>query len=309
MLPFAPAKAELGVRIYMFYRRKVLLGLLEALNRKVPKTDMQKYLFLVSREQETPSYHFVPYRFGCYSFQADADKRTLAKYGLVKHHDKWALNTEQHFLNRLRLEDHTAVTSVVQRFSRLRGRDLIRYVYHHYPYYAINSEIRDEILNGAEKERVEASRPEPGRACLYTIGYQGQSLEQYLNKLIEQSVAVLCDVRRNAVSMKFGFSKRLLQHACNRTGIDYVHMPELGIESRKRRGLDSPADYGSLFRDYVRTTLTESEEALDSIVHLVRDKERVALTCFEADAEQCHRGCVAAALLDRPDIDHRVFHL
>ena len=67
----------------MFYRRKVLLGLLEALNRQVPKTDMQKYLFLVSREQENPSYYFVPYHFGCYSFQADADKRTLAKYGLM----------------------------------------------------------------------------------------------------------------------------------------------------------------------------------------------------------------------------------
>ena len=24
---------------------------------------MQKYLFLVSREQKNPSYHFVPYRF------------------------------------------------------------------------------------------------------------------------------------------------------------------------------------------------------------------------------------------------------
>ncbi len=67
----------------MFYRRKVLLGLLEALNRQVPGTDMQNYLFLVSREQENPSYHFIPYHFGCYSFQASADKRTLAKYGLM----------------------------------------------------------------------------------------------------------------------------------------------------------------------------------------------------------------------------------
>lgn len=185
----------------MFYRRKVLLGLLEALDRQVLRTHMQTYLFLVSREQENPSYHFVPYHFGCYSFQADADKRTLAKYGLVRHHDKWVRDSQERFLHVLRPEDRTIIRNVVQRFGHVRGRDLVRYVYRNYPYFAINSDIRDEVLNPTEQEKVEASRPAARPARLYTIGYEGQSLEQYLNKLIGQSVTVLCDVRRNAVSM------------------------------------------------------------------------------------------------------------
>ena len=293
----------------MFYRRKVLLGLLEALDRQVPRTDLQKYLFLVSREQEKPSYHFVPYRFGCYSFQADADKRTLAKYGLIRDHDKWVLDSRKRFLHVLKPVDRTAINKVVQSFRQVRGRDLVQYVYRTCPYYAINSNVRDELLDPAELEEVEASRPKGRSARLFTLGYEGQSLEQFLNKLIGQSVAVLCDVRRNPVSMKYGFSKRQLQHACDGLGINYVHMPELGIDSHKRKHLHSRSDYDTLFRDYTDTTLRENDAALDSIVRLVSDNKRVALTCFEADASYCHRGCVANALLAKSDFGHRVVHL
>ena len=270
---------------------------------------MQKYLFLLSREQENPSYHFVPYRFGCYSFQANADKRTLAKYELIKHHDKWVLDSNRQFLHVLRPEDHIAVTKVVQNFRHVRGRELIGHVYRNYPYYAINSEMRHEILTRTEQEKVDGFRPEARFARLYTIGYEGQSLEQFLNKLIGQSVTVLCDVRRNAVSMKYGFSKRQLHRACNAIGIGYIHIPELGIVSHKRRHLESPADYDALFSDYVKTTLMESKDALYSIIQLVHDSQRVALTCFEADVERCHRGCVASALLARSDFNHQVAHL
>ena len=59
------------------------------------RTDLQKYLFLLSQEQERPSYHFVPYRYGCYSFSVNADKRTMTKYGLVKNHKNWVLASQE----------------------------------------------------------------------------------------------------------------------------------------------------------------------------------------------------------------------
>ena len=192
----------------------------------------------------------------------------------------------------------------------MRGGDLVRHIYQTYPYYAINSDIRTEVLDPGEQEKVEASRPTGKPARLFTIGYEGQSLEQFLNKLIGQSVAVLCDVRRNPVSMKYGFSKRQLQHACDRIGIGYVHMPELGIDSQKRRHLKLAIRLRfPCFRDYVKTTLSENKDALDSIIRRVRDHGRVALTCFEADPDQCHRGCVASELRSRADFTYRVAHL
>ena len=293
----------------MLYRRKVLLALLEALGRQVNRTDLQKYLFLLAREQEHPSYHFVPYRYGCYSFNVDADKRALTKAGLVRSHDRWVLTSREDYLANLRPVDREAIRIIVGRFKRLRGRDLVRYVYVAHPYYAINSDILSEILDPAARRKVDAARPRESSPHLFTLGYEGLTLEQFLNKLIENTVSVLCDVRRNAFSMKYGFSKRTLEQACTQSGIRYVHMPELGVESNKRKQLHSQADYASLFRDYGETTLIEHRESLESITRLVDENGRVALTCFEADSAQCHRRCVAEALVASESFRHPVSHL
>ena len=293
----------------MLYRRKVLLALLEELGRQVTRTDLQKYLFLVSREQEHPSYHFVPYRYGCYSFGADADKRALTKSGLVKRHDQWVLTSRGQHLSNLRPEDRTAIRTTVRRFKHLRGRRLVRYVYSAHPYYAINSDILEQILNPAERRRVDAARPRQGPPCLFTLGYEGRTLEQFLNQLIQNTVSVLCDVRRNAFSMKYGFSKRTLDQACDQSGISYIHMPELGVESNRRKQLHSQADYDSLFRKYSETTLIECRESLESIRRLVSENGRVALTCFEADAAKCHRRYVADAVVASDSFAHPVSHL
>ena len=131
----------------MYYRRKILLALLGALNRKVTRTAFQKYLFLVSDEQEKPAYDFVPYRYGCFSFQADADKKTLTKYGYLKDQDHWALSRKQCFLHLLERTDKEAICRIVDRVGNISSRELIHYVYCKHPYYAINSEIRHDILN------------------------------------------------------------------------------------------------------------------------------------------------------------------
>ena len=199
---------------------------------------------------------------------------------------------------------------MVDRVGNLSSQELIRHVYREHPYYAINSEIRHEILNRHEQSRVDSARPAASiPARLFTIGYEGRSLERYLNRLIEENIGVLCDVRRNPVSMKFGFSKRQLQNAVQGLEIAYVHMPELGIESSKRRELNSPEDYQALFKEYAETTLTKSNDALRRIMDMIKTYRRVALTCFEADHESCHRGCVSEALTQRDDFRHRVAHL
>src|SRR5580704_15989121 len=76
----------------LFDRQRVLLELLDALNEPVGSTDFQKLLFLYTREGEpTPSYDFVPYRFGCFSFTSYADKRRLVEQELVEDGETWKL--------------------------------------------------------------------------------------------------------------------------------------------------------------------------------------------------------------------------
>jgi hypothetical protein len=179
-----------------------------------------------------------------------------------------------------------------------RGDALIRKIYLQHPYYATRSEILKRILPAAdEQQKVEEAKPAPQPAGLTTIGYEGRTLEGYLNTLLRDSVTLLCDVRRNPLSRKYGFSKSTLSGACERVGIHYEHLPELGIESEARQDLHTQADYDTLFAKYERDSLPRQTVALEKIEGwILNDNERVALTCYEAQPCQCHRHCVADAL-------------
>lgn len=293
----------------MFYRRKIMLALLEALARPLRAIEIQKFMFLICRSQEKAAYEFIPHRFGCYSFQIESDKRTLQKYEMLEDDGTWTRSLSKGFRDLLKPKDSEILRNVLREFGHLRGMDLVQCVYRQHPYYAINSEIAHKILTKKELEAISAMRPKPASARLFTIGYQGLTLESYLHKLMVNQVRLLCDVRRNPISMKLGFSKKQLATATRAVGISYEHIPELGIESAKRKQLGDDQDYTSLFNDYRETLLQKNGLALDRVMHLISKYQRVALTCFEAHQHQCHRGCVVEALLNRQNFRHRVVHI
>ena len=89
--------------------------------------------------------------------------------------------------------------------------------------------------------------PKGTKTIMFTIGYEGISLEEYLVRLIKNDVKVLVDVRNNPLSMKYGFSKSQLKKYCASLGIKYAHFPEVGIQSDQRQELNSQNDYNKLF--------------------------------------------------------------
>jgi uncharacterized protein (DUF488 family) len=95
-------------------------------------------------------------------------------------------------------------------------------------------------------------------------------------------------VRNNPLSRKFGFSKNNLQKYLDHIGMDYVHLPELGIVSEKRQNLNGDGDYQSLFKDY-KASLPQRKKSLDQVYRLLETRERIALTCFEHEPSHCHR--------------------
>jgi uncharacterized protein (DUF488 family) len=144
---------------------------------------------------------------------------------------------------------------------------------------------------------------------LFTIGYEGISIDAYINRLLENCVKILVDVRRNAYSNKFGFSKKEFQYCLEKIGIKYVHIPELGIESEKRKeaakqdkmnfGLFTTNKTGieELFEDY-RKILPTKQIYINRLLEILRKYRFVAITCFEADYRQCHRHVLAEFLTD-----------
>ena len=293
----------------MYYRRKVVLALLEALGGELTRTDLQKHMLLFTQTQKEPAYDFVPYQYGCYSFSLEADHAPMIRSGLLSAGEAWRKTTRTSYTGALHAEDRDRLCRHREKYGSLRGNELIRTVYLAHPYYATRSKIASDLLDDREQAVVEASRPPKGEPALLTVGYEGRSFEAYLNTILREGVTVLCDVRKNPISRKYGFSKRILKASVEKVGIRYVHIPELGIASGKRQALTSPEAYSTLFDEYERETLPERENELKRIEELVQNGERVALTCFEACPSDCHRSRVSDALAKLPQWNAPVYHV
>jgi len=281
-------------------RQRLLLTLLDSLGGRVGRLDFQKLLFLRCQEEgDSAHYEFVPYKFGAFSFTSYADRRKLVERGLLDAEgDDWTLTPEGKSAVKAAQLLSGSVTKFVGAYRDLRGDALVAETYRRFPYYATRSTIVARVLHGDKRALagIESARPASKRPGIATIGYEGVTLERYLNRLISEGVTILCDVRRNAISRKYGFSKGTLSKACEGVGLQYEHLPDLGIASEKRQSLDTKADYDALFEEYERRHLPKQTAALASIRSWVRDGARVALTCYEHLPQQCHRHCVGEAL-------------
>ena len=284
-------------------RQRTLLALLRAFGCEVGDTDFQKLLFLYGLHRHegggTPPYDFVPHSRGAFSFTARADRDKLVRRGILADGDAWHLTptgtrVAASFANR-----HT--TLFAQRNRDLRGDALVAETYRRSPYHASRSRIADRVLDDdpATRERIAAARSVRAIGPMVTVGYEGRSYEGYFNELLGVGVSRLCDVRRRPVSRKWGFSKRTLADGCRHLGIEYASLPELGIASERRAGLNGASDYNRLLDDYEATTLKTETGTLDRILTWMKAGDRVALTCYERDFRECHRSRVARAIAAR----------
>ena len=276
----------MGAQKPTYKRQQFLLSFVQQIQGGIHATDLQKLVFLYTMETHTSYYDFVPYKFGPYSFQLDEDVHQMCR---------------DRYFTRQWNGIFASGDSDTERYpiAQERSDRLIRKVYEEYPYYAINSEILDRIFSPQEAEKYRDGRKayRHSEQVLFTIGYEGRSIESFENTLIQNDIRVLVDVRNNPYSRKFGFSKSKLQHITETVKIRYIHIPELGIESEHRASLETEADYEDLFAAYART-LPEREWALKDLYSLLQANNRIALMCFERDPNHCHRHVIRDYLMD-----------
>lgn len=261
-----------------YKRQRFLLDFVKQLSTDATTTDLQKLIFLHTTSGYSSYYDFIPYKYGPYSFQLAEDITILRKNGFLVRKDAHIYAHD------------SQVNENIVNIDIKRGDSLIKKVYRNYPYYAINSEIVDRLFSSPELEEIKNGKNKLKQTTqmLFTIGYEGKTIESFINQLIKNDIRVLCDVRKNPISRKFGFSKNKIQHILNTIGIEYVHIPELGIESQKRSSLESISDYKQLFQEY-RLSLSQRKDYLDYVYFLLSNNVRIALMCYEKDPQMCHR--------------------
>ncbi len=277
------------VNILMYYRRKIILALIERFGGALKPTNFQKLLFLFTRMQQKPVFEFVPYRYGPFSFQSMADKQTMTAYGLLKNDKQWVYAGDESFIPQLKPTDRQHLEFLWKQFHASSTDYLLQYTYREYPFYATRSEIAERVLDRESLNKVGMHRPGNCDHKLYTIGYEGITAEAYMNKLYLKNIELLLDVRKNSFSMKYGFSKSRLEGMCEKMDIRFMHIPELGIASDKRKKLKTREDYDRLFDEYQTDTLPNRKNQLENVYALFKQYNRVAITCFEKEHTSCHR--------------------
>ena len=138
---------------------------------------------------------------------------------------------------------------------------------------------------------------------IYSVGYEGLSVAGLVERLRQNRIEELVDVRANPFSRRPGFSKKRLAEALTSAGIIYRHEPLLG---NAFRDVD---DFGTAM-DLMRRHL-ESGEPAEAVARLVSlaDGRRIAVLCLENEQARCHRQTVLeAARTQDPTLDILALH-
>jgi uncharacterized protein (DUF488 family) len=134
-------------------------------------------------------------------------------------------------------------------------------------------------------------------ACkqLYTVGYEGAELADFLATLGKLGIRQIIDIRELPLSRKRGFSKNILADALRQVGIEYLHFKELG-DPKPGRDAARAGDYAGFRKIYHQhLKKTEAQEALAAAAKAAA-RRISCLLCFERDPENCHRTIVSNAL-------------
>ena len=150
-------------------------------------------------------------------------------------------------------------------------------------------------------------------STVYTIGYEGKEIQQFIDLLKNAGIEHLIDVRFSAESQyKPDFNKAILARELERAKIKYTHRPDLGVPYEWQNPYKDGAVPVECLEKYYKWH-TEKEMDFKKFVNEVKDTGKTALMCMEKYArptrEQkiyCHRHILANLILETKEFKERI---
>ena len=137
---------------------------------------------------------------------------------------------------------------------------------------------------------------------IFTIGYEGATVAEFLAALQKAGVERVIDIRAVPNSRRPGFSKTPLRNALAEAGIDYVHLRALGTPADGRAAARAGRK-DELKRIYAgQLELPEAIAETGKMLDLSREKPS-ALLCYERDPAACHRTLLLEALAPDAEVE------
>lgn len=130
---------------------------------------------------------------------------------------------------------------------------------------------------------------------IFTIGYEGSTVSDFIAALKAVGVYRVIDVRALPLSRRPGFSKSPLRASLDEAGIEYVHLKALGTPADGRAAARAGRQ-AELERIYAgQLELPEAIAQSAQMLELAAEKPS-ALMCMERDPAQCHRTLLLKAI-------------
>jgi len=138
---------------------------------------------------------------------------------------------------------------------------------------------------------------------IYTIGYEGATMAEFLAALKAAGVRRVIDVRALPLSRRPGFSKSPLKAALNEVGIEYVHLKALGTPADGRSAARA-GKQKDLERIYAgQLELPEAIVQAEQMRELAAENPS-ALLCYEREPAHCHRLLLLNAVASDAGVTH-----
>lgn len=138
---------------------------------------------------------------------------------------------------------------------------------------------------------------------IFTIGYEGTTVGEFLKALKTAGVERVIDVRALPLSRRPGFSKTPLKAALEEASIEYVHLKALGTPSEGRAAARA-GRHKDLERIYAgQLELPEAMAQSAQMLELAREKPS-ALLCMEREPAHCHRTLLIDAVAANAEVVH-----
>lgn len=147
-----------------------------------------------------------------------------------------------------------------------------------------------------EKKNLWNATREKKSADFFTVGYSGRRIDDFLKAVIDAGVRCVIDVRHMPVSMyKPDFSKSNLTRHLLKVGVEYLHLPDLGVPRDIRSKSIGHSDRNAIWEWYDQYVVQRfCGHNLHRFFNVA--EHPIAFMCTEIDPTSCHRHRLALAL-------------
>lgn len=160
-------------------------------------------------------------------------------------------------------------------------------------------------MSGNPKRNGTASRKKA--TVVYTIGYEGRGIRDFVNQLMANRVELLLDIRDNPISRNRDFCKSRLEQTLERHGIQYQHVKGLGTPKQIRdeyKLTGNKERFVRAFSTFLNTREGDIKELYGAVLASV-----CCVMCVERDPATCHRSLVGERLQSLNERDVDVVHI